>query len=165
MSDCSTHTMEPGERRTCGTCAHCEPSEWHCDSKESEYSWMVDVDDVDLPCGGYGYERRTDGLAERNERTWTEPFEAYMPNGERVASFAGYSLEEAYSILVRHEHLAQVAREMYSTLGDALEVLSTVRIPRQNDKTSFSLHTLKCAERYISFHDELEALGVKLDGD
>lgn len=22
MSDCSTHTMEPGERRTCGTCGH-----------------------------------------------------------------------------------------------------------------------------------------------
>lgn len=68
MSDCSTQAMEPRERRTCGTCAHCEPSEWHCDSKESEYSWMVDVDDVDLPCGGYGYERRTDGLAERHER-------------------------------------------------------------------------------------------------
>lgn len=56
------------ERRTCGTCAHCEASEWHCDSKESEYSWMVDIDDVDLPCGGYGYERRADGLAERHER-------------------------------------------------------------------------------------------------
>lgn len=65
----------------------------------------------------------------------------------------------------RYEHLAQVAREMYSTLGAALGVLSTVRIPRQNNKTSFSLHTFKCAERYISFHDELEALGVKLDGD
>lgn len=60
--------MEPKERRTCGTCEHCEPSEWHCDSKESEYSWMVDVDDVDLPCGGYGYERCTDGLTERYER-------------------------------------------------------------------------------------------------
>lgn len=68
MSDCITQAMKPKERRTCGTCAHCEPSEWHCDSKASEYSWMVDVDDVDLPCGGYGYERRTDGLAERYER-------------------------------------------------------------------------------------------------
>ena len=65
MSDCSTQAMMPKERRTCGTCAHCEPSEWHCDSKASEYSWMVDVDDVDLPCGGYGYERRTDEAAER----------------------------------------------------------------------------------------------------
>lgn len=36
--------------------------------QESEYSWMVDVDDVDLPCGGYGYEHRSDGLAERYER-------------------------------------------------------------------------------------------------
>ena len=65
----------------------------------------------------------------------------------------------------RHERLAQVAREMYSTIGDALEVLSTVRVPRQNNKTSFNLRTLKCAGRYVSFHDELEALGVKLDGD
>lgn len=67
------------------------------------------------------------------------------------------------SLLRRYERLAQVAREMYSTLGDALEVLSTVRLPRQNGKTSFSLHTLKCAERYISFHDELDALGMSMD--
>ena len=119
--------MKPKQPRTCGTCKHCEPCEWNCDSKESEYSWIVDVDDVDLPCGGYGYERRPDGLAERYER------------------------------------LAQVAREMHSTLGDALKVLSLVRVPRQNNKTSFSLRTLKCVERYISFHDELEALGVSVD--
>ena len=68
MSDCNTNAMEPKQPRTCGTCAHCEPCEWHCDSKESEYSWMVDVDDVDLPCGGYGYEHRSDGLVERYER-------------------------------------------------------------------------------------------------
>ena len=68
MNDCRTQAMMPKERRTCVTCAHCEPSERHCDSKASEYSWMVDVDDVDLPCGGYGYERRVDGLAERHER-------------------------------------------------------------------------------------------------
>lgn len=127
MSGCSMQEMKPKQPRTCGTCAHCEPCEWHCDSKESEYSWMVDVDDVDLPCGGYGYEHRSDGLVERYER------------------------------------LAQVAREMHSTLGDALKVLSLVRVPRQNNKTSFSLRTLKCVERYISFHDELEALGVSVD--
>lgn len=68
MSDCSIQAMMLKERRTCGTCKHCEPCEWHCDSKESEYSWMVDVDDVDLPCGGYGYEHHSDGLAERYER-------------------------------------------------------------------------------------------------
>lgn len=68
MSDCSIHAMKPKQPRTCETCAHCEPCEWHCDSKESEYSWLVDVDDVDLPCGGYGYEHRSDGLAERYER-------------------------------------------------------------------------------------------------
>lgn len=68
MSDCSTSAMKPKQPRTCGTCKHCEPCEWNCDSKESEYSWIVDVDDVDLPCGGYGYERRPYGLAERYER-------------------------------------------------------------------------------------------------
>lgn len=76
-----------------------------------------------------------------------------------------YYEDDPDSLQRRYERLAQMAREMYSTLGAALGVLSTVRIPRQNNKTSFSLHTFKCAERYISFHDELEALGVKLDGD
>lgn len=147
MSDCISSAMMPRERRTCGTCTHCEPSEWHCDSKASEYSWMVDVDDVDLPCGGYGYERRTDGLAERRERTWTEPFEAYMPNGERVASFAGYSLEEAYSILVRHVHLAQVAREMWRYMDGVLNRNWAYSLPSDTD----------------AFREQLEALGVSVD--
>lgn len=68
MSDCSTQAMMPKKRRTCGTCAHCEPSEWYCDSKESEITFLVDVDDVDIPCDGRGYQRRTDGLEERYER-------------------------------------------------------------------------------------------------
>lgn len=155
MSDCSTKAMKPNERRTCGTCAHCEPSEWHCDSKESEYSWMVDVDDVDLPCGGYGYERRTDGLAERRERTWTKPFEAYMPNGERVASFAGYSLEEAYSILVRHERLEQVAREMLTYIGSFTLLLDH----KHNDRDA----ARENARRFMEFDDQINECGVSVD--
>lgn len=93
MIDCNL-AMEPGERRTCGTCAHCEPSEWHCDSKASEYSWMVDVDDVDLPCGGYGYERRTDGVAERYERlaqVAREMFDGYVRYFE-LSAYGGCDL-------------------------------------------------------------------------
>lgn len=151
MSDCSTQAMMPKERRTC---KHCEPSEWHCDSKASEYSWMVDVDDVNLPCGGYGYERRIDGLAERNERTWTEPFEAYMPNGERVASFAGYSLEEAYSILVCHERLAQVAREMLETIRGYVSENLRGADPRLRDSI---------CEPYVNYRGKLEGCGVIVD--
>lgn len=112
---------------------------------------------------------RTCGTCGHVSGVWLECFFAdndnsyYMHCTKPNAMACEHYVDDPDSLLRRYERLAQVAREMYSTLGDALEVLSTVRLPRQNGKTSFSLHTLKCAERYISFHDELDALGMSMD--
>lgn len=116
-------------------------------------------------------ERRTCGTCKNVNAVWLDCFHAandssyYMRCTRPDMRACEHYEDDPDSLQRRYERLAQMAREMYSTLGAALGVLSTVRIPRQNNKTSFSLHTFKCAERYISFHDELEALGVKLDGD
>lgn len=122
-------------------------------------------------CSGSAMEPRTCGTCKNVRCTWLDCFHAandsayYMRYTRPDVRACEHYEDDPDSLQGRYERLAQVAREMCSTLGDALKVLSMVRVPRQNNKTSFSLHTLKCAERYISFHDELEELGVKLDGD
>ncbi len=69
MSDCSTQAMEPKkQQRTCGTCAHCEPCEWHCNVEENAHRWIVDIDDVGVPCKGLYYEDNPDSLPRRYER-------------------------------------------------------------------------------------------------
>ena len=77
-----------------------------------------------------------------------------MPNGERVASFAGYSLEEAYSILVRHEHLAQVAGEMLETIRGYVSENLRSSDPRLKDAI---------CEPYVNYRGKLEECGVSVD--
>lgn len=122
-------------------------------------------------CSSSAMETRTCGTCKNVRYTWLNCFHAanderyYMHCTRPDIRACEHYVDDPDSLQRRYERLAQVAMQMHSTLGDALEVLSMVRVPRQNNKTSFNLHTLKCAERYISFHDELEELGVKLDGD
>ncbi len=82
MSDCSSSAFEPKQRRTCGTCTHCEPCEWHCNVEENAHRWIVDIDDVGVPCKGLYYEDNPDSLPRRYERlaqVAREMYEAIKP--------------------------------------------------------------------------------------
>ena len=69
MSDCSMAAMKPKkQQRTCGTCAHCEPCEWNCNVEENAQRWIVNIDDVDVPCKGLYYEDYPDSLPRRYKR-------------------------------------------------------------------------------------------------
>lgn len=102
-----------------------------------------------------------------NRIGWTDFDEAAIPDddGKTFADYCVYwKHSDVQDLEQRCESLARVAQEMYSTLCLSIELLSMVRIPRQNGKTYMGLGIRDCAIRRESYRDRLEELGVSVDG-
>lgn len=65
------------------------------------------------------------GLVDCPEHVWRDWDVAYLPSGEKVTHIAGYPVKTAIGILIRHEHLAHVARDMYVAYRDILPILAS----------------------------------------
>lgn len=150
MSDCSTQAMVPKERRTCGTCAHGVQTNVFC--RESD-----------------GFTVGLHSLDERGCKKWVR--RGYVVNNEtlqgfadRIASLVGMEdmadcpcglvdiyhaakskISELEAAEERHEHLAQVAREMWDGYV------------KHHELSAFG------GEDLSGIKSQLEALGVSVD--
>lgn len=141
MSDCSTNAMKPKEPpKTCGTCAN------SCGHKARLYGFTCNC----VPCLLHGTFKNeatccSDWKPRTNEWGLTEQDVAIIKLGA-----------ENSDLKERFQQLEQVAR-------DALAIISMTCSLTNEDSEAHCVN-LNCGKAYESLREQLEALGVSVDG-